>query len=173
MSNEDKSLLLHSEEQLADLIKKKLPMIKRVARTVVSNGLELDDAVQEGIIGLFAAVSTYDETKGASFSTYANVCIQNAVLSAAKAAGRKKHSPLNGFVQLSDEVCLQGPEDIAIEKELFNETVSAITLRLSPYEKKVLALHLKQKSYTQIADALKTDEKSVENALLRIRRKLR
>lgn len=173
MSNEDTAFLLHSEEQLAGLIEKKLPMIKRVARTIVSNGLEFDDAVQEGIIGLVSAVGTYNSSKGASFSTYANVCIQNAVLSAAKAAARKKHSPLNGFVQLSDDVFSQGPEDIAIEKELFNETVSAITLRLSPYEKRVLALHLKQKSYSQIAKALQTNEKSVENALVRIRRKLR
>lgn len=162
-----------SDEELSLLIKEKMPAIRRIAFSAKCPGLDFEDAVQEGIIGLCSAVSTFCDDKGASFDTYANVCIQNAVFTASRSASRKKHAPLNGFVPLSDNALSPGPEDIVIQNERYAEAVEKIETRLSAFERKVLGLHLSGHSYNVIAKHLGISNKSVDNALSRIRRKLR
>ena len=86
------------EQAIAGLIARQMPQIRSLAAKAVRPGLDFDDAVQEGIIGLFSALETFDAQKGAAFATYANVCVQNAIVSAVRAAGRSKHAPLNTSV---------------------------------------------------------------------------
>ena len=76
------------EQAIAGLIARQMPQIRSLAAKAVRPGLDFDDAVQEGIIGLFSALETFDAQKGAAFATYANVCVQNAIVSAVRAAGR-------------------------------------------------------------------------------------
>ena len=66
------------EQAIAGLIARQMPQIRSLAAKAVRPGLDFDDAVQEGIIGLFSALETFDAQKGAAFATYANVCVQNA-----------------------------------------------------------------------------------------------
>ena len=163
-----------SEEQaVAGWIARMMPTIRACAVRSVCPGLDYDDAVQEGLIALFHALQTYDETRGASFSTYAGVCIQNAVCSAARAAQRNKHAPLNNSVPLEDLHAAPGPEELVLESERYEDAVQSIATRLSALERQVLALFLDGCSYNAISRQLGVSEKTVDNALQRVRGKLR
>ena len=100
------------EQAIAGLIARQMPQIRSLAAKAVRPGLDFDDAVQEGIIGLFSALETFDAQKGAAFATYANVCVQNAIVSAVRAAGRSKHAPLNTSVPYTETESTPGPEAI-------------------------------------------------------------
>lgn len=160
------------EAAMAAVLTHMMPVLRRFAARAVCPGLEYDDALQEGIIGLFGAIKTY-HPGGASFETYAAVCIRNAVTAAQRLAGRKKNAPLNQSLPLEEQADPSGPEELAIRREQLRNTVSDIRSRLSPFEQTVLAAHLAGGSYRQIARRLGCTPKAVENALVRLRRKLR
>lgn len=162
-----------NEAAIAGIIAKQMPCIRRLARRAVRPGLDFDDAVQEGLIGLFRAMEQFDAEAGASFGTYATVCIQNAVLTASRAAGRKKHAPLNQSVPLSGVQSTPGPEEQTIASEQISLTLEKARKHLSDFEKSVLRLLLDGYTNAQIAQKLGKDTKAVENALLRARRKLK
>lgn len=162
-----------SEPALAAIIAKRMDLIRLMARKATYPGLEFDDAVQEGLIGLFRAIETYQSDSDASFSTYSAVCIRNAIASARKTAGRMKHAPLNQSVPLSENHSTPGPEDQAILKEQVSITLGKMRSSLSSLEKSVLHFSLAGFTRKDIARKLGITVKSVENALLRARKKLR
>lgn len=162
-----------NEPALAAVIAQYMPLIQRLARRAARPGLEYDDAVQEGLIGLFAAIENYQDGKGAAFPTYAAVCVRNAILSAQKAAGRKKHAPLNHSVPLSERQSIPGPEEQTIAHETVSIALAKARRDLSQLEKSVLRLTLDGESQSEIARRLDRPVKSVENALRRARSKLR
>ena len=157
------------EQAIAGLIARQMPQIRSLAAKAVRPGLDFDDAVQEGIIGLFSALETFDAQKGAAFATYANVCVQNAIVSAVRAAGRSKHAPLN----YTETESTPGPEELVMQSERYTQTMQSIDTRLSALEKQVLALFLDGNSYSAIAKRLNVSEKAVDNALQRVRAKLK
>ena len=161
------------EQALAGLIARKMPEIRNLAAKAVQPGLDFDDAVQEGIIGVFSAIGTFSAQRGASFSTYAGVCIQNAITSAARAAGRNKHAPLNTSVPYNETESTPGPEELLVQSERYSQTMQSIGTRLSGLEKQVLLLFLDGSSYGAIAKRLSISEKAVDNALQRVRAKLK
>jgi RNA polymerase sigma factor, sigma-70 family len=150
-----------------------LPAIRRAAVRVTFPGLELDDAMQEGFIGLYHAVQTYREDTEASFKTYATVCIRNAVNSAGKKARAKKHAPLNFSVQIDEDFPELGPEEIAIQKEQYEALINNIATMLSVMEKDVLSAYIEGKSYSEIALQCGASIKAIDNAVQRIRKKLK
>ena len=129
--------------------------------------------MQEGLIGLLSALRTFNEEKGAAFSTYANVCVQNAIASAARNAQRKKHAPLNTSVPYTEQESTPGPEELILQSEHYNQTMQSIGTRLSAMEKQVLGLFLDGCSYGAIAKRMQITEKAVDNALQRVRLKLK
>ena len=161
------------EQALAALIARQMPAIRAAAARAVCPGLDFDDAVQEGLIGLFHAVGSFDPAREASFSTYANTCIRNAVLDAAKAAQRRQHAPLNTSVPLEEQQPAPGPEETVLADEGYASTLHEIETRLSPLERRVLGLYLAGETYSAIARRLDVTEKAVDNALQRVRAKLR
>lgn len=166
------------EESLARLMAAYMPYIRRRANAVSVNGLESDDLIQEGLIGLFRAVESYDETQGASFSTYALSCIGNGMTEAVRRAARKKHRPLSGYVSLSAEGAEALPdgasvEEQAIAREEYAGLRQKIRDHLSDFERNVLALYLLGYDYNAVAARLGTTPKSVDNALQRARKKLK
>ena len=161
------------EAALAALIARFMPFIRVMAKRAAGPGFDFEDAVQEGYIGLFFAVKTYSVEKGATFSTYANTCIRNAVLGAVRSARRKKHALLSDAISLHEEASVPGPEEATILKEQYREAVRDINTKLSGFEKDALLLSLNGQSYTQIAQALSRTPKAVDNALVRVRRKLK
>ncbi|MFR1808182.1 MAG: sigma-70 family RNA polymerase sigma factor [Pygmaiobacter massiliensis] len=161
------------EAALATLIARFMPTIRSLAKRAESPGLDFDDAVQEAYIGLFHAVKTYDPAKGTAFATYATTCIRNSIVTAMRAAGRKKHAPLNSSVPLRESATVPGPEELAILKEQYREAVRGINTKLSGFEKEALLLSLRGQSYSEIAKALSRTPKAVDNALVRVRQKLK
>ena len=161
------------EQALAAVIVRMLPAIHRMAGAAVAPGLDFDDAVQEGLMGLLSAVQSYHAEGGASFSTYAGVCAQNAIRTAQKAAGRKKHTPLNQSLPLPESAASSGPEEKAIAKEQVRLVMRKARRVLSPLEKQVLSLLLQGFTPAEISQKLGRTPKAVENALTRLRRKLR
>ncbi|MEG0911060.1 MAG: sigma-70 family RNA polymerase sigma factor [Ruthenibacterium sp.] len=161
------------EQALAGLIAKMMPAMRSYAARAICPGLDFEDAVQEGLIALFSAIGSFDADKGANFKTYAGVCIQNAISSAAKAATRQKHKPLNTSVPFNETESAPGPEDLLMESEQYALAMQSITKRLSPLEKQVLRLFLEGETYADIAKRLSISEKATDNALQRVRAKLK
>ena len=164
------------EAALAGVIAHMMPVIRQGASLCICPGLEFEDAVQEGIIGLFRAIETYDSRRGAAFETYAAACIQNAQISAQRAAGRKKHGPLNTRVPLEDDLSAPqplDPEELAIRSEQSACWEQWLQSHLSSFERDVLALFVQGAGHAQIAQVLGRTPKAVENALFRVRRKLK
>ncbi len=156
-----------------------MPYIQTCAARVHAPGMDAEDLVQEGLVGLFHAVGSYDPARGVSFSSYACVCIKNSINTALKLAFRKKHLPLKGYLSLSDEqdsgrlVDADSPEDLAIRTEEFETVMARIQAELSEMERNVLRLYLRGYDYLTVAKRLHTTPKAVGNALQRARKKLR
>ena len=162
------------ESSLAAIIARLLPCIHIQAAKASCPGLDTEDAVQEGIIALFRAVQRYSFDKEASFETYAKQCVVNALVDAQKAAKRKKHSPLNESVPLEQDTAFAaGPEEIAIQNEEYHLAMHKIHTQLSAFEKEVLLLFLDGYSYSAIAQKLEKPTKTVANAMVRVRRKMK
>jgi len=162
------------------LLEKHKENAKRIARTFIIMGADFEDIVQEGMVGLFKAIQTYDCEREASFDTYANICITRQIINTIKNASRKKHAPLNFYVSLDfnidalDRVLSpndENPETLLIIKEEREKAANSIYKMLSPFETRVLNLYLKGKSYTDIAALLNKSIKSIDNAIQRIRNK--
>lgn len=137
-------------------------------------GLERDDLYQEALLALLHALHSYDPQKS-SFRTYAGVCVEHQIRGVLRAGGRQKNRALVDYVSLDniDFVCVNDPESDWIQKEEFRDRKDAIFSKLSSFESKVLGFYLNGLSYREIAERLYKTEKSVGNALSRIRSKLR
>lgn len=163
------------EQALAAVIARMLPAVRGEAAGAVCPGLELEDLMQEGVIGLLRAVRTYAPGAGASFATYARHCIANAVETARRTALRKKHQLLNQAVTLEQhpEADAADPEQIAIDNAQYHSTMHSIHTRLSAFEWQVLQLVLDGYGHAEISTRLGCSRKAAENAMQRVRRKLR
>ena len=135
---------------------------------------EREDASQEASLALYSAIKDYDKEKSA-FSSFAALCIKRSVIDLVKRASRKKNIPeelLEPIEDVSIPDC-NSPEKIFFDKEAYKALTHNIRLELSGLELAVLQLFLSGKRYIEIADELGISEKSVNNALMRIRRKLK
>ena len=140
----------------------------------------------EGMIGLFKAVRDYNEDKDCSFASFAQLCISRQLYSALEASNRKKHGPLNTYVSFSLEEQegqlvfedffsrkTSSPEEWILEQEKLKELQMRMKERLSSMEQQVLELYLEGNNYIQISEILEKSPKSIDNALQRIRQKIR
>ena len=133
-----------------------------------------EDAIQEATFALYSAIKAYDGQK-ASFSTFASLCIKRSILSFIKFQNRKKTIPSELLSSIDDvEIAdSNSPEKIFFDKDDYKTLADSIKLELSPLEYKVLQLYILGYRYSVIADKLQLTEKSVSNAMLRIRKKLK
>ncbi len=169
------------------LLKKYAPLVKKSIRTLYLIGADTEDLSQEGMIGLFKAIQGYNPTNNASFFTFAKLCINRQIYSAIKTSNRKKHSPLNSYVSFhskmnEDEMELidnleagkdSNPEQIILDRESTTNIESILEEHLSKMEKQVLSFYLDGKSYNEIATLLNKTPKSIDNAIQRIREKVK
>lgn len=195
-TDEENIALLHDEQCSEDmhnqvvafLLEKYKPLVKTQAYSMKVIGGEPDDLLQEGMIGLYKAIQDYDSGRDASFFTFARLCVQRQIYTAVTASNRKKHTPLNEFVSFETKNDEEGidiedtlsmnegnsnPELLIIQQENIDSLEKAIDENLSKFEKSVLELHLTGMNYTDIAKVLNRDDKSVDNALQRIKSKLK
>lgn len=153
-------------------------------------GAEREDLIQEGMIGLFKAIRDYDPEREASFKSFAEMCINRQLLSAVKRSLRKKNMPLNQSVSLDtpllqddetvdwtlldviSEKQAETPEDFLIKNEDVAQAARKLEQVTSDFEKQVLRHYLEGKSYQEMAEIFDVKEKSIDNALQRIKRKM-
>lgn len=157
------------------LINRYMPYIISVASRYRAGGFDTEDFIQEGILAIFSAVKAFDSDKS-SFKTFVILCINRAMSSAlSRVAGASKHIP-DGMITPIDDVELSdtnNPESILIEKESYDDLEHSIKKELSQFEYQVLCEFLNGKSYADIANSLNVTVKSVDNALRRIRSKIK
>ena len=160
-----------NDEAMAMLIATVMPIAKAKAAGFAQVRISDEDRVQEGMLGFLEAVKKFDPSKGVPFKAYASVCIKNRMINAFNRNNSAANSPLTGAVPIDDEQLTDhasNPEAAAPAK-LWRIVDSA----LSVYERRVLDLMLEEKSYARIAEILGTSAKSVDNAVQRIRKKIR
>ena len=154
-------------------------------------GAEREDIVQEGLIGLFKAIKSYQPDKQSSFKNFANMCIERQLITAIKSSNRQKHMPLNSYLSLNMNAydtsednqndadllevfnanLIEEPLDTITQKEYYQIIENTIDKTLSDFEKQVLNFYMQGESYVQIAERLNTPVKSIDNAIQRIRKK--
>lgn len=151
-------------------------------------GAERDDIIQEGLIGLYKAIKSFNTDKHNSFKTFANMCVERQLITAIKTSNRQKHMPLNSYMSLNmsaydeedddtevmevfDAALIEDPLDTITKKEYYASVENAIDKSLSDFEKQVLTRYINGDSYVQIAEKLDTPVKSIDNAIQRIRKK--
>ena len=158
------------------LLEKYKPFVKSKSRVLFLVGGDKEDLIQEGMIGLFKAIRDFNPENGAPFAAFAKLCVERQLYTAIEAAGRQKNAPLNGYISLSEEsehLLDYGIEDAVVEKENYQQIYAMVRTMLSAMENEVLALYLEGKDYTEIAKLLGKTDKSIDNALQRIKGKIR
>ena len=154
-------------------------LVRKKAKAMFLAGGDNDDLIQEGMIGLFKAIRDFCLDKDSSFFHFAGLCIHRQLYSAIEASNRKKHQPLNSYLSFFEQGAegsigfTSSPEQLVIEQEVSRELWNRVNSRLSPMEKQVLQFYLDGNNYMQIAGLMKKSPKSVDNALQRIRQKIR
>ncbi len=166
------------EEAYSALFARYLFTVRSRAGVYDKSGIDFEDLVQEGYIGLINAVNNYEIDFGTSFSTFAYMCIDRNILSSVRKSLAKKQIPKSALIFIEDEYELQdkvseNPEAVVISKENVEHLRQRITEKLSQNEQNVLELYLMGYSYEKIADKLSCSKKSVDNAIQRLRKKLK
>lgn len=157
------------------------------ARTYFLIGGDREDIIQEGMIGLFKAIRDFDETKLASFKGFAELCVTRQIITAIKTATRQKHIPLNSYISLDKPIYDQESERTLLdmiagsrsvdpqERMIIEERQKNFDLMLykvlSEFERQVLYLYLDGRTYVEMAEQMNRSEKSIDNALQRVKRK--
>lgn len=144
--------------------------VKGFVKNYKLNILEREDLIQEGMIGLFHAIETYDKGKGAQFSTYSSVCIRNRILNALDDLWKHKKK-IDEQKDIEEIVSRDNPETETLLTEQVKSFESAISA-LSSLEQKVLFRYLNNKSYKVIAAELEISPKKVDNIMMKIKSRL-
>ena len=175
------------QKALNCLIERYNEVVSMKANRFFMVGAEKEDMVQEGMIGLYKAVKSFNTEKQNSFKTFANMCIERQLITAVKNSNRQKHIPLNSSISLNaaayddnedmdkldvlDVKVLNDPSDIIADREYFESIENKIKENLSDFELQVLYEYEKGKTYAAIAEKLNAKIKSVDTAIQRIRKK--
>jgi len=171
------------------------PLVKAKAKAYYLLGGDLEDLIQEGMIGLYKAVLDFDPSKTDNFAAFASLCVVRQIQTAIKVANRQKHIPLNTSLSLHSEVPsnhlmdanqpqetyldklpdrqINDPEALFLGREAYNDIGEFIRQSLSPLEYDVLMLHMDGKSHADIAEATGRNKKAIDNTIQRIRRKIK
>lgn len=153
-----------------------------IARSYFFNNSDMEDLIQEGMIAIFNAITNYKPM--VAFKTYVYTCVKNRMLTLVKQYNAQKNKPLNNYISLSgftdgdsdknqimiDQDC--GPEESFLNSEAESELKEIIVKSLSRFEYLILVYYLKGYSYRELSDIFNKNEKAVDNALQRIRKKL-
>ena len=174
-----------AESLLLDRYKK---VVKQRSASFFMPGADREDLIQEGMVGVFKAIRDYDPGRDASFQTFAKLCISRQIFTAIEASNRHKHAPLNGYTSLSETnsaqyreirerlvemTAIESPEAMMIDKENMEQLEKMLTAELSIMEKQVFDLYFIGMSTREIAAILGRTEKATDNALQRLKGKLR
>ena len=162
--------------------------VRSKSRTYFLIGADKEDIIQEGMIGLYKSIRDFNPEAQTSFRSFAELCVTRQIITAIKKATRQKHIPLNSYVSLNkplydednERVLIESfkgrnvlnPEEIILDKERFSDIGIKLSAILSKLEWRVLNEYLSGKSYTEIALFIGKSDKSIDNALQRIKKKI-
>lgn len=169
------------------ILNKYKPLVLGKANAMYLIGGDTDDLIQEGMIGLFKAIRDYRPDREASFFHFAELCVNRQIYSAVEASNRKKHAPLNSYVSFYSQNGEEGkslaetlstdathnPEQMIIDQENIQTFWEEVKERLSAMEREVLDDYLAGLNYRQIAEKMGKTPKAIDNALSRIKSKIR
>lgn len=190
ISNLIKKAKQHDNDAMEELLQMFKPKVIAISREYFLVGAEFDDLIQEGMIGLYKAISVYDESKNHNFSAFASLCIHRQIQNAVKNANRKKNNPLNSYVPIkyydgsnaSDEDNVlrlviadedSDVEKIYIDKEINTIVISKVKNLLTEEQFKILEMFINGESYSHIAELTNLTSKKVDNTLQAIKKKLK
>ena len=161
-----------SRDAVTVLISRYLGLVRKKAGAFSCSGAESEDLAQEGLLAFMRAVSAFEPDRGAKFSTFAAVCVTNGIRSAVLrlSKGAEETLPENIDEKAEDSIT---PENIWFEKETISGLYKEMELLLSEKEWSIFRLYLGGASYGEIAVRLAISEKSVDNAVFRVRKKLK
>lgn len=164
-----------------ELVRRYAWLVRACARPLFLAGGDSEDLIQEGMLGLLTAIRSFDPGRDAAFRTFAEVCIRSRLHTAVRAAQGGKHAPLNHSVSYEPPLfdgtnaylfsSAESPEDVVIGREELRERLEALKGRLSKFEAQILPPYLNGLSCGEIAQRVGRSQKSVDNAIQRIRRK--
>ena len=162
-----------------ELARRSIILVRRRARALLAGGLEIDDLAQEGMLGLIDAMKAYRPDRGASFRTFAYRCVTNRMLNLIAASGRNpsqvSFDHIGNLEPLTEEQIpnAKDPQEILIQQENTFDWIHRARNLLSKTEREALRLYLGGYTYQEMAASLQCTTKAVDNALQRVRRKLR
>lgn len=163
------------KQAMESLLLRYVGLVRSIARGYFLVGGDTEDLIQEGMIGLYNAISDY-KLGDTAFKTFAKLCITRRILDAVKASGRQKNRPLNNYVSLfEEEVDVPMEEDPLsqmIHREDGEELFRKMSEVLSDLEFRIMMMYMKGMSTAEICKITKRNEKSVDNALQRSKKKL-
>ncbi len=139
-------------------------------------GGETEDLIQEGMMGLYRAIGDYQQGGGASFKSFAYLCINRRIIDAVKTYERKKNDPLKNYISLFSgewEDPTLSPEEEVVSRETRREFMREMSGVLSDFEFRVMVMYMNGMSCAEICESTKKDMKSVDNAIQRGKKKLR
>lgn len=190
----DNELLLYisenNEEASSIMFEKYTPLIITIANKMYkycpNSGLEISDLIQEGMLGLNSAILSYNEENENVFYTFARKCIERKMISLMVAANRQKHRLLNESLSLNDTLDNDifeleehlgdnsyNPEYRLFEHETEEELINGFKKNLTELEEEVFLLKIGGLNYKEIAEVLDKEPKTIDNALQRIKIKLK
>ena len=160
-----------------ELVIRYLGKIRFIARKYSAQGYEQNDFVQEGLLALLSACKTFDTKGGSTFGSYVSLLVERRFISIIRGSQSKKTVPDSALVRidgLSEELTdfVRSPEEQLMDKEQLRQVLSRLRALLSAREYEVLMLFASGLSYSKISEKLQISEKSVDNALQRVRRKV-
>ena len=166
----------------SELVRRYGQLVRACARPLFLAGGDSEDLIQEGMLGLLTAIRSFDPARDTAFRTYAAICIRSRLISAVRAAQGGKHIPLNHSVSFEPPLfdganahlfsTVESPEDVIIGREELKERLDALKGQLSELEAQILPPYLSGLSCGEIARRVGRSQKSVDNAIQRIRRKV-
>ncbi len=161
------------QEAFGEIYARYSTLVKKLARGYFLLGGDSDDLAQEGLLGLLRAANTYDGSKNASFKTYATTCILSKLKTAVRLYASKKNQPLNFAEEVyGKEIVFPDPEEVYIDLENGKELENRIKEKLSKMELNILNYYLKGMNYAEISQALNVSTKTVDNAVVRAKKKI-
>ncbi len=170
------------------LINQNMDIVYAKAKYFFIKGLDKEDVIQEGMLGLFKAIRDYRTDREASFRGFSQLCVHRQLISAIKRANRQKHQPLNNSTSINKTYDYDNEsgrsfseilpdkkkklEDQFVYKEIINLVFQEIEKELTKLEKNVFYEYLDDRTYKEISDKLGINVKTVDNALQRARKKI-
>lgn len=171
---ENESQSRDSKDAVSIMISRYMKLVLKRAHTYSDNSSDLEDLTQEGLLALCGAIESFDCENGAKFSSFADACVTNRIKTAAQTIAKHNRSDMTVIADENDIADADSsPENICLEKESGINIKKKIGSVLAPLEKRVFELYLDGRSYREIAEILGISEKSADNAVFRIRKKLK